>query len=279
MKTSISGTSPERIRPILKWAGGKYRLLDAIIPELPAGPRLVEPFVGSGAVFLNSDYPSYLLCDVNPDLIGFYTSLKRGGGRFIERCRGLFADGNAAEAYYARRERFNSLAAGAQRAALFLYLNRHGYNGLIRYNAGGGFNVPFGKYARPYFPEAEMRRFLRKAGACEVAFKCADYRTTFAELRGDDVVYCDPPYAPLSRTANFTTYSGTVFGEGDQRELAALVEAAAAKGIRLAVSNHALPVTRRLYGCADSIKEFAVRRSISRNGNGREMVSELLAVY
>ena len=269
----------ERVRPILKWAGGKFRLLDAIVPELPAGPRLVEPFVGSGAVFLNSSYPAYLLCDVNPDLIGFYAALTEGGERFIDACRELFADGNRAEVYRERRERFNAVATGEERAALFLYLNRHGYNGLIRYNAGGCFNVPFGRYAQPYFPDTEMRRFREKAAACRVEFRCADYQDTFAGLRPDDVVYCDPPYAPLSRTANFTAYSGTVFGEADQRELAGLLEKASERGIRCAVSNHAVPETRRLYGRARSIKEFAARRSISRNGDGRENVAELLAIY
>src|SRR5699024_8884540 len=81
-------------RPFLKWAGGKYRLLDRLLPSIPAGARLVEPFVGSGAVFLNAGFTSYLLCDLNADLIGLYRTLRRDGERFIAEARALFTPGN-----------------------------------------------------------------------------------------------------------------------------------------------------------------------------------------
>ncbi|MCD8140951.1 MAG: Dam family site-specific DNA-(adenine-N6)-methyltransferase [Planctomycetaceae bacterium] len=268
-----------RTRPILKWAGGKFRLLDAIIPALGPGTRLVEPFVGSGAVFLNCSHKAAFLCDNNPDLIDFFIRLGEGGDAFIAHCRALFRNGNNPDGYYARRERFNALPQSPERAALFLYLNRHGYNGLVRYNARRGFNVPFGRYKRPYFPEAEMRAFLDKIQRTRLTFAEADFRATFKKLRQGDVVYCDPPYAPLSATANFTSYSGTVFGLEEQRELARLAEAAGRRGIRVIVSNHDLPLTRTLYANADALHTFAVRRCISRRGDGRGKVGELLAVY
>ncbi len=269
-----------RQRPILKWPGGKYRLLDAILPELPPGKRLVEPFLGSGAVFLNSEYPEYLLADANPDLIAFCAALAAEGDAFIDRCRALFADGNAAETYYARRDRFNAAATDdPDRAALFLYLNRHGYNGLIRYNAGGRFNVPFGTYARPHFPDAEMRFFLDKTRRCRVRFLARDFRETFSLLRPGDVVYCDPPYIPLSATANFTAYAGKTFGTEEQEELARLIGAAAKSGMRAVVSNHACDTSRRLYAGAGAIREFPVRRNISCDGGNRGLAAELLAVF
>lgn len=269
----------DRIRPILKWPGGKFRLLDAILPQLPPGKRLVEPFVGSGAVFMNTEYPSYLLCDLNADLVDFYRELMEKKRGFVEACRALFADANDPKIFYERRERFNALKPGRERAALFLYFNRHGYNGLIRYNAKGEFNVPFGRYAKPYFPEREMLAFVEKVAAARVEFLTGDFRDTFRRVRKGDVVYCDPPYIPLSDTANFTGYAGNVFGPAEQAALAEKAEKAAAKGARVVVSNHDSRESRELYRNAFRTEKFAVRRFISCNGKKRDMVDELLAVY
>lgn len=270
----------KRLKPIFKWPGGKFRLLDAILPMLPPGRRLVEPFVGSGAVFLNADYPAYLLADINPDLIGFYQALAERGDGLIEECRRLFSpDGNQSDTYYQRRDSFNALAAGAKRAALFLYLNRHGYNGLIRYNARGEFNVPFGRYLKPYFPEAEMLAFLDKTRRRKVEFLAADFRDAFKRVRKGDVVYCDPPYIPLSATANFTSYSASAFGPDEQKELAKRLEAVAAKGATAVVSNHDSAEARALYAGAARTRQVEVRRFISCNGDKRDAVRELLAVY
>lgn len=268
------------VKPIFKWAGGKSRLLDFILPHLPAGRRLVEPFVGSGAVFLNTPHPAALLCDANADLIDFYQTLTKHGEAFVKKCRRLFTDANnRPEAYLRHRERFNASPPGEERSALFLYLNRHGYNGLIRYNSRGVFNVPFGRYARPRFPEKEMFAFLERMGSCGAVFMEADFGESFNRLGPGDVVYCDPPYIPLSDTANFTSYSGRTFGGEEQRELARLAEQAARRGISVVVSNHDTEAARELYKEATRIYSVGVRRNISCNGEKRGMVSELLAVY
>lgn len=277
--TAGLATAAERFRPVFKWPGGKFRLLGEILPRLPAGERFVEPFAGSGAVFLNCEYPAAVLSDSNADLMLFYKTLVRLGGRFISRCRALFADGNQSGVYYERRERFNGLKPGPERAALFLYFNRHGYNGLIRYNADGEFNVPFGRYVKPYFPEAEMRYFAAKVRAGGAVLEAADFRETMAGLGKGDVVYCDPPYLPLSATANFTSYSGMSFGMEEQRALAKLAERAAANGARVIVSNHDVPAARELYKGAKSLVKVVIRRNISCNGGKREMAKELLAIY
>lgn len=272
-------TADARVRPIFKWPGGKFKLLDSILEELPSGARLVEPFVGSCSVFLNSDYDAYLLCDVNADVIGFYRRLTAEGAGFIAACRELFAGGNAAEVYSARREQFNTLHPGGERAELFLYLNRHGYNGLIRYNGKGVYNVPFGRFAKPYFPEREMLAFLAKAGRTRVEFAAADFRATFARLEPGDVVYCDPPYYPLSGTANFTSYAGNTFGLAEQGELAELMRRAAADGIRVVASNHDLAAVRGLYAGAERLRSLRVQRSISCDKDNRGVVDEILAVF
>lgn len=144
-------------RPFLKWAGGKYRLLPAIAAHLPKASMLVEPFVGAGAVFLNLPFPRYQLNDINPDLIGVYRLLQQDSERFIRRAKRLFHPrNNTPERYYALRDRFNHSKSALERACLFLFLNRHGFNGLCRFNLAGGFNVPFGRYEKPYFPEKEL---------------------------------------------------------------------------------------------------------------------------
>lgn len=265
------------MRPFLKWAGGKYRLLERIKAALPPGQRLVEPFAGSGALFLNSDYPAYLLADTNGDLINLYQHLQRDGERFITECRSFFRpEMNERAAYYAQREQFNQTRDRRQKAALFLYLNKHGYNGLCRYNSRGQFNVPFGRYEQAYFPEMEMRFFVDRCG--RATFNQAGYVETMAAALPGDVVYCDPPYQALSKTANFTSYSRTPFGWGEQEQLAALARQLAARGIPVLISNHDTPEIRELYAGAE-ISQFTVQRSISCDGSNRNRVGELLALF
>lgn len=267
------------IRPPLKWAGGKFRLLDRILPELPEGKRLVEPFMGSGAVFLNADYPAFLLCDTNKDLILFFQTLVRQGDVFIRACRKYFQGKyNTRDAFEILRTRFNSLNYGKERAALFLYLNRHGYNGLVRYNAKGKFNTPFGKYAAPYFPEKELQAVLEKASRAEVEFRLTDFRETFASLKAGDVVYCDPPYVTLSATANFTAYTPESFSPDDQETLARYAVKACEQGNPVVLSNHDTKFSKEMYKRARLVS-FPVQRLISRDGSNRFKVQELLAVF
>jgi len=172
-------------------------------------------------VFLNTDYPEYLLCDINHDLIQVYEMLKQYGDSFIAYCKELFVpENNTSERYYSLRAEFNETTDTWRKSALFVYLNRHGYNGLCRYNAKSQFNVPFGRYKRPYFPEEEMRYFAQKAK--HATFVCQDFRVVMSTAQAGDVIYCDPPYVPLSDTANFTDYAAGGFGPDDQRDLALL---------------------------------------------------------
>ena len=153
-----------KIRPFLKWAGSKYNCLEKIIPFLPPGKRLIEPFAGSGVVFMNTNYSSYLLAESNIDLIHLFTTLQQQGDAFIKYCETYFSpEFNCKEKYYQIRSDFNDLTHSPRKSALFLYLNRHGYNGLCRYNSKGIYNVPFGLYTKPYFPRKEMQLFHQKS--------------------------------------------------------------------------------------------------------------------
>jgi len=266
------------IRPFLKWAGNKYRILDQIMALLPPGKRLVEPFAGSCALFLNTRYPAYLLCDTNADLINLYQILKQEGPGFIRYCRRYFnSKYNNADSYYGLRDRFNSTNHIRQKAALFVYLNRHGYNGLCRYNSKGGYNVPFGRYVRPYFPEKEMLAFHHKAQSAE--FKVCSFEESLSLARKGDVIYCDPPYVPLSVSASFTSYSAGGFDLAQQMKLAELAEQHSRKKISVLISNHDTRFTRETYCNASMRKYFKVQRFISCNGQKRKPAGEVLALF
>lgn len=265
------------MKPFLKWAGNKYKIVERIKALLPPGERLVEPFVGSGALFLNTDYPSYLLTDTNADLINLYQHLRAEGESFIDYCRPLFTpENNQKERYYIFRTEFNNTEDSRRKSALFLYMNKHGYNGLCRYNMKGGFNVPFGRYKRPYFPETEMHHFAQKAQ--HAIFQHTPFAATMAACQPGDVVYCDPPYVPLSDTANFTSYSANGFGWAEQTELARQAAKLAKRGIPVIISNHDTVQVRQAYKAAE-IETFEVRRFISCNGNKRDKTAELLALF
>ena len=134
--------------PFLKWAGSKrqsIQYLQEYIGDVKG--TFIEPFVGSGTVFLNIKADNYLLADLNKDLITLYNILKESGVDFVAFCKTLFTKANNNElTYYELRDVFNTTEDDYYKAALFVYLNRHAFNGLCRYNTSGGFNVPYGKY-------------------------------------------------------------------------------------------------------------------------------------
>lgn len=273
----LMNTRRAPLRPFLKWAGNKYRIIERVQARLPQGRRLIEPFVGSAAVFLNTEYPRYLLADSNKDLIDLYQFLQAEGTDFIKDCARLFTpDHNNSEAYYRLRDEFNACTDPRQRASLFVYLNRHGYNGLCRYNAKGGFNVPFGRYKNPYFPAEEMLAFHHKAQ--RAVFHHEDFEKSMRRARAGDVVYCDPPYVPLSSSSNFTTYSAGGFSLKQQEKLAQLAERAVARDISVLISNHNTEFTRQTYDAA-RIESLSVQRYISCHGHKRGKADELLALY
>lgn len=265
------------MKPFLKWAGNKYQIIERVKDVLPNGNRLIEPFAGSGAVFLNTDYSRYVLADSNADLINLYQTLKKEGDSFIDYARKLFTQKNNSEtAFYKLRDKFNTTQDVRVKSALFIYLNRHGFNGLCRYNLKGEFNVPFGRYTKPYFPELEMSYFQLKAR--KSAFKHADFEKTMRAAKPGDVVYCDPPYVPLSMTANFTSYSKGGFGRDQQLKLARLAEELAKGGITVVISNHDTEFVHKAYAKA-KIFQFDVQRFISCDGANRGKAAEVLAVF
>lgn len=228
-------------------------------------------------MFLNTDFSRYILADINSDLISLYNIVKMRTDEYVQAARELFVpETNCAEVYYQFREEFNKSRDPFRRAVLFLYLNRYGYNGLCRYNLRGEFNVPFSTYKKPYFPEAELYHFAEKAQ--NAFFYCESYADSMARADDASVVYCDPPYAPLSATANFTAYHTNSFTLEQQAHLAEIAEGLVDRHIPVLISNHDTMLTREWYQRA-KLHVVKVRRSISSNGGTRKKVDELLALY
>lgn len=226
---------------ILKWAGNKTAIMPELIKHLPAGSRLVEPFAGSCAVMMATDYPHYLVADINPDLINLYLMIQKDHEDVIQIAKELFKDFNSDVQYYRVRQHFNySISNEVEKAAYFIYLNRHGYRGLCRYNKKGEYNNPYGNYKKPYFPENEIRAFAEKAKCA--TFICASYDETLAMLQTGDVVYCDPPY-----DGTFTGYHTAGFTEDDQYHLASILERRSSEGHPVIVSNSDTSLTNSLY--------------------------------
>lgn len=269
-------------RPFLKWPGGKFRLVPTLQRLLPKRTILIEPFVGAGALFLNTFHEQLFLNDLNRDLINLYRHLQLSGKKFTQDAKTFFGNKyNRKTMYYRLRDRFNRSDDLWERALLFLYLNRHGYNGLCRYNLKGGYNVPFGEYKQPYFPEAELHHFRKRIE--NAVFSCDDYTVLLDRWSqqldlSSSVIYCDPPYTPLSKTANFTSYAGRCFTAEDQKKLAHYAKKLAKKGAVIIISNHDTAFIRELYQNA-SLHTINVTRSISCHGHSRQKAAEIIAYF
>lgn len=258
----------ELVRPFLKWAGGKRQLLPVLRRFYPpAFTKYCEPFLGSGAVFFDLYNRGHLngrkavLIDNNRDLVGCYTAVRdhveavitelqrlakehrRGGAEFFYEVRdGEF---NPARQIYVASPRARPYPA--RLAAMLIYLNRTGFNGLFRLNASGEFNVPAGRYSNPQICDADNLRLVSSALCGEVQLLHGTFEQVRSHAKRNDFVYFDPPYAPLSKTARFTSYTADQFGTEQQDRLYSLILGLAQQGSRVVVSNSTAPEIAKLY--------------------------------
>jgi len=198
-------------KSFLKWAGGKSKSLSLIesevysnsnlFSELRVG-RFIEPFVGSGVVFINIEADEYIINDINKDLTNLYKIIKTNGDKFISECKKLFTSGvNNEEDYYNLRTKFNNTEDVLQRSVLFMYLNRHCFNGLCRYNKSGKFNVPFGRYNSVHFPEKALNTAINRLDKATIYNK--GFEKVIALAKEDDVVYCVPEDTLIYQDGNY----------------------------------------------------------------------------
>ena len=268
--------------PVLKWAGGKRRLVDQYAPHFPREfGAYHEPFFGGGAVYFwlwNQGRLQGKEChlnDINPELVNFYQVLQGQVddlGAVLERHQ----ERHDEVYYYEMRARKPAELSPVERAARLLYLNRTCFNGLYRENSRGQFNVPMGRYKNPRICHQEGLRAASSA-LLRASLGCAPYREVAELARPGDLVYFDPPYQPLTTTSSFTSYTQHDFSEDDQAELAELFRQLAARKVLVRLSNSDAPLIRKLYKGFKKVKIQAAR-AINSKADRRQKITELLIV-
>lgn len=268
-------------KPIVKWAGGKSRLLGELLDRVPRKVRTyAEPFAGGAALFfaLASErargarsFERAILSDRNEELVACYRAVQTDVAAVIEALGSFRHD---RDLFYEVRAQATRGMSDVARAARFVFLNRTCFNGLWRVNSSGAFNVPFGKYKNPRILDEEALRAASSALA-GVEIRSRDFADVTGELGRGDFVYLDPPYVPLSRTASFTAYAKDGFSPGDQERLARELHAMKRRGVKAMLSNADTPVTRDLYAGL-ACHSIRAPRSISCDGATRGDAGELV---
>jgi len=280
-------------KSFLKWAGGKSKLMDTLKPHFCKGNRFIEPFFGAGNVSLNVNYEEYIVNDANPDLIDLWKQLKKEGEGFINYCQTFFegqegfTEEQAKENYYKNRDTFNTTDDKRKKSALFLYMNKFGFNGMCRYGKNNKFNIPWGqkgfnaKNKVVGFPDKEMITCYNKIKNFQ--FFNLDFTDIFSMIKRGDVVYCDPPYYNISKSGakSFTKYSQKDFSEEQQLQLAKCCREAADKGACVIVSNSGADEIQEIYrSYGGDIHYVNVKRSLNpqyKGGTGK--VKETITVF
>jgi len=264
--------------PILKWAGGKRQLIPDIIGMFPQNYRKLtyhEPFVGSGAVFFKIAPKHGSINDINHHLINFFKIVRDKPEELIEKALEYEYD---KELYYKLRTRFNEEELNdLERASLFLYFNKTGFNGLWRVNSKGKFNVPFGRYKNPTIvPEDKIREASKVLKHVEI-FN-TDFTYIIETAEEGDLCYFDPPYEPVSETAYFTSYSAEGFDIDEQLRLRDTCLKLDDKGVFFVLSNSHVKQIVDMYNESDSfrIEVVQARRSINSKADKRGPVNEIL---
>ncbi len=270
----IAQTHPP-VRPIIKWAGGKSKLLATLLARRPHQlRRYFEPFLGGGALFFALGAPHAILGDKNSALIDMYRWVARDVEGVIRRLA-IHRRRHDESYYYQVRTRLNAGGySPIQRAAAFIYLNKTCYNGLYRVNRKGGFNVPVGRYVNPAIVDPPSLRAAALVLA-RAELLSSDYSWVGDRAEAGDLVYFDPPYWPRTATANFTSYTAAGFAREDQIALAELARKLGERGCAVMVSNSDTELVRDIYRDF-AITQVSVARAINSKASSRQPVSELV---
>jgi len=267
------------VAPVLKWVGGKRQLLKDIGKHIPCTySTYYEPFLGGGAVFFALQPNKAVVNDINEELINVYTVLR-------DNLEGLIEDlkkyKNEAGYYYEIREKdrdkkkYNQLS-NVQKASRIIYLNKTCYNGLFRVNQQGEFNSPFGRYKNPNIVnETTLRAVSNYFNKAKVTFKCGDFEETVKGITKGSFVYFDPPYDPVSDSANFTGYDKGGFSRDEQVRLKRLCDKLNVRNIKFLLSNSATDFILELYKDYN-ITMVKANRAINSKGDKRGEVNEVL---
>lgn len=265
------------LKPFVKWVGGKTKLLPEIRKRFPHKyERYFEPFVGGGAVFFSVQPEKAILVDINSELINTYCTIRDNLDELISDLkRHVYNE----DYYYSIRNVDRTIKyeswSNVQKASRFIYLNKTCYNALYRVNSNRQFNTPFGRYTNPTILDEENLRACSKILQNNVEIISGEFGIIESTITSKDFVYFDPPYVPLSKTANFTSYSHKGFDETMQKELCKLCHRLNNRNIRFMLSNSSAPLVLELYK-PFNIEFVHAPRFINSNGNKRGKIEEVL---
>ena len=267
------------VTPVVKWVGGKRQLLDTFKPLLPARINsYCEPFIGGGALLFDLQPKKAFVNDINSNLILVYTVIRDNVNELIAA---LESFENTSDKFYEvrdwdRNKEFYSQLSDVMRAARIIYLNKTCYNGLYRVNNAGEFNSPFGHYKKPNIVNAPVLRAVSAYfNSAEIHFSATDYSEVLKKVRKGTFVYLDPPYDPISDTANFTGYSRGGFTRDDRIKLRECCDQLNSKGVKFMLSNSATDFIREQYA-AYNITTVQAKRAINSVGSRRGDVDEVV---
>lgn len=244
-----------KVKPFLKWAGGKSRVAKEISSFFPEKYiRYYEPFLGGGAIYFSVSPQKGYLNDLNQYLIGTYETVRDKPNKLIHELKDIsnkyHSLSNLDEKsvyYYEARKNYNKMTSmGISKAALFIFLNKTGYNGMYRENSKGEYNIPFGKHEKCLICDTdnilEVSRNLK-----DIVFTSGDYKNAVDTAEKGDLIYFDPPYVPVSKTANFTQYQKEGFGLDEHILLRDLAIKLHKKGCYVIISNSYCEISKELY--------------------------------
>jgi DNA adenine methylase len=267
------------VAPIIKWVGGKRQLLAAIQQYVPSQYNIYyEPFIGGGAVLFALQPKKAVVNDINDELINLYRVV-------MEDVAALITDlekhqNNAVYFYHIReldrdKQKYHNLTA-VEKASRLIYLNKTCYNGLFRVNRAGEFNTPFGSYKNPKIVNAAaLKAVSAYFNRADITLGNQDFEAVLQTARKGDFVYLDPPYDPVSDTANFTGYDRGGFDRQEQRRLKRVCDDLTRREVQFLLSNSATPFIKELYR-EYRLKIIQAKRAINSDPDKRGAIDEVL---
>ena len=269
------------ITPAVKWAGGKRQLLDRIIERMPDSyNNYFEPFIGGGAVLFGIQPERATINDINEELINLYRTIKDYPAEFLQQMAELDLVECDKDFYYKQRERYNEKLVkrelDIELAVLFVWINKHCFNGLYRVNNKGLFNVPYNNKGKAKSVSDDnilaMADYLKTVSILQ-----GDFEDAVAEAEAGDFIFFDSPYAPINANS-FEDYTKEGFTEEEHRRLGKLFRALADKGCYCMLTNHDVPLIRELYSDYN-IEVVDVKRLINRNADSRTGTEVIITSY
>lgn len=270
VKTNGAKTSarvfPDRVKPILKWAGGKSQMLDVLLPKVPSHyGKYIEPFFGGGALFFALRPENAVIADSNPELVNLYAQIRDHVEEVITVLTGYK---NEQDQFLKVRSLDWIKLSPVDAAARTIYLNKTCFNGLYRVNRKGQFNTPFGKYKNPKICDAQALREASKT-LQNATIVCGDYAAVLAEhAKPGDFVFLDPPYIPVSEYSDFKRYTKEQFEISDHSRLAVEFSRLHSLGCHLLLTNSNHPLVHDLYGQYE-IQVIPTKRSVACRASSR----------